>query len=258
MGTAFTSYIDFAQVTLYAFWIFFFGLIWWLRKEDRREGYPLEKDVPRSPPRALSTKFDIFLPSPKTFALPDGGTYTAPNFERDQREIKAERTAPSWGSPLTPTGNPMLSGVGPASWAERHDVPEKTFDGRDAVVPLRVATDYSHFAGHDPRGWKVTGCDGEVAGTCVDIWVDRSELMVRYLEVELDDAKGNRLIPAPMFKLSGPREIVHVSAITAEQFADVPALKADGSITTLEEERVGAYYAGGRMYATPKRIGPVV
>ena len=39
-----TSYIDFAQLSLYAFWLFFAGLIWYLRREDKREGYPLESD----------------------------------------------------------------------------------------------------------------------------------------------------------------------------------------------------------------------
>ena len=37
-----TSYIDFAQISLYVFWIFFAGLIYYLRREDKREGYPLE------------------------------------------------------------------------------------------------------------------------------------------------------------------------------------------------------------------------
>ena len=37
-----TQYIDFAQLSLYAFWLFFAGLIYYLRKEDKREGYPLE------------------------------------------------------------------------------------------------------------------------------------------------------------------------------------------------------------------------
>lgn len=36
--------IDFAQIVLYAFWIFFAGLIWYLRREDKREGYPLMSD----------------------------------------------------------------------------------------------------------------------------------------------------------------------------------------------------------------------
>jgi photosynthetic reaction center H subunit len=39
-----TGRIDFAQLVLYAFWIFFAGLIWYLRREDKREGYPLVSD----------------------------------------------------------------------------------------------------------------------------------------------------------------------------------------------------------------------
>lgn len=34
--------IDGAQIALYAFWLFFAGLIIYLRREDKREGYPLE------------------------------------------------------------------------------------------------------------------------------------------------------------------------------------------------------------------------
>jgi photosynthetic reaction center H subunit len=36
------DYLDGAQLALYAFWLFFIGLIIYLRKEDKREGYPLE------------------------------------------------------------------------------------------------------------------------------------------------------------------------------------------------------------------------
>lgn len=39
-----TSSIDFAQLLLYAFWLFFAGLIYYLRREDKREGYPMEPD----------------------------------------------------------------------------------------------------------------------------------------------------------------------------------------------------------------------
>ncbi len=38
---SFTNNIDFAQIMVYAFWIFFFGLVYYLRREDKREGYPL-------------------------------------------------------------------------------------------------------------------------------------------------------------------------------------------------------------------------
>jgi photosynthetic reaction center H subunit len=36
--------IDTAQVVLYVFWVFFAGLIFYLRREDKREGYPLVSD----------------------------------------------------------------------------------------------------------------------------------------------------------------------------------------------------------------------
>jgi hypothetical protein len=39
---AITNYIDVAQLVLYVFWFFFFALIFWIRTEDKREGYPAE------------------------------------------------------------------------------------------------------------------------------------------------------------------------------------------------------------------------
>lgn len=36
------EYIDGATIAIYAFWLFFFGLVIYLRREDKREGYPLE------------------------------------------------------------------------------------------------------------------------------------------------------------------------------------------------------------------------
>ncbi len=39
-----SNYIDFATIMIYAFWFFFFGLIVYIRREDKREGYPLVSD----------------------------------------------------------------------------------------------------------------------------------------------------------------------------------------------------------------------
>ena len=47
---AITGYIDVAQLVLYAFWIFFAGLIFYLRREDKREGYPLVFERPDTAP----------------------------------------------------------------------------------------------------------------------------------------------------------------------------------------------------------------
>jgi photosynthetic reaction center H subunit len=256
MSTALTESIDVAQVVLYGFWAFFFSLIYWLRREDRREGYPLEADNPR---RVGSRNF--LIPAPKVFLLPHGGTYEAPSFERDEREINAARTSEAAGSPLEPNGDALLSGVGPASFANRSDQPELTREGHDLIVPLRTAGDFAVMAGPDPRGWDVRATDGKVAGTVKELWVDRADVMVRYVEMELAEGGGGtgvRLIPMPMLLLDRDSKTVKVHALRAEQFASVPQLKEPDRITPLEEERVSAFFAGGRLYAEPKRLGPVV
>ena len=48
------------------------------------------------------------------------------------------------GSPVVPTGDPMIDGVGPAAWAEdRADHPDRTYHGEPKIVPMRVATGFS-------------------------------------------------------------------------------------------------------------------
>jgi photosynthetic reaction center H subunit len=255
MSTALTETIDVAQVVLYAFWFFFFGLIFWLRREDRREGYPLESDK-----RLLvgaRPGGGVFMPAPKTFIHPDGHTTQAPDFKRDQREIKGERVAGTVGAPLLPTGDALLSNIGPASWAERLDVVEKTREGHDQIVPMRVATDYSVDAGPDPRGWNVVAADGKVAGVVKDLWVDRADAMVRYLELEVEGS-GRRLLPITMALVKSNIGNVEVASIKSAHFASVPTIKEPDRVTVLEEEKISAFYAGGRLYADPSRVRPLV
>lgn len=68
--------IDVAEIAFYVFVLFFIGLIFYLRREDRREGYPLEDELTgrvETPGGPLSTA------STKSFQLPfDKGTVTAP------------------------------------------------------------------------------------------------------------------------------------------------------------------------------------
>jgi photosynthetic reaction center H subunit len=70
-----TGSLDFAQVVLYVFWVFAAGLIFYLRREDKREGYPLESE--RSP--HVRVQGFPWIPQPKTFLLPHGGTVSAPD-----------------------------------------------------------------------------------------------------------------------------------------------------------------------------------
>jgi photosynthetic reaction center H subunit len=252
---AITGHIDVAQVVLYAFWIFFAGLILYLRREDKREGYPLE-----SFGRGRRSVIGFPTPpAPKSFALAHGGTVMAPSGAVDAREIKARTVAPWEGAPLVPTGNPMLDGVGPAAYAMRADIPDLTVEGSPKIVPLRAAPDfYLEPRDPDPRGMEVIGADGRLAGTVSDAWVDKSEYLMRYLEVEMPGTDGPHhvLLPVNFSKIDGRRRRVRVNAILADQFLHVPVTKHPDQVTFLEEERICAYYGGGTLYATRKRQEP--
>ena len=81
----------------------------------------------------------------------------------------------------------MLARVGPAASALRADTPDLMHETAELrIVPLRVATDhYLDDESPDPRTMQVVGADGVVGGVVSDIWIDRAEAMIRYLEVTL-------------------------------------------------------------------------
>lgn len=250
--------IDFAQVCLYMFWAFFIYLIFYLRKEDRREGYPLFSEADGG----QKDRGFFFIPEPKTFDLPHGGTVQAPNFKLEEREMKIEKREVWPGAPYVPTGDPMADGVGPASYAERADKPDLTIEGHAKIVPLRVATDFAPAEGQlDLRGLDVIAADGEVAGTIADMWVDRTEALIRYLEVDV--AGGTKaILPMTLARVQKPMTRapgkVHVKSIMAAQFAGVPSVAKPDQITLLEEDKIQGYYAGGNLYASPERSEPLL
>jgi photosynthetic reaction center H subunit len=253
MGTgAITPYVDVAQLVLYAFWIFFAGLIYYLVRENHREGYPMETEDGRSG----TTGWPV--PQPKTYLLPHGGEVTVPNGWRERRQFAAEPTHAWTGAPLEPTGDPLLAGVGPGAWAERADVPDANEHGAPKIVPLRVAGSEFGVSARDidPRGLPVIGADGAPAGTVAELWIDTMEMMFRYLEVEL--AGGGRRVLLPMNFARVRRDGVHVASLMSTQFGGVPAIKSPDQITLLEEEKVMAYYGAGTLYADPRRAEPML
>ena len=254
---AITGYFDVAQITLYAFWVFFAGVVFYCRREDKREGYPLMPDRPS--PRTLVEGFPPTPPA-KVFILGHGGMHES---RAAERAIAAVPTGPYPGSPLEPTGNPMVDGVGPAAWAMRTDQPDVGFDDRlPKIVPLRVATDF--FLAEedpDPIGMPVYGADRLMAGTCVDAWIDRAEVIIRYLEVEITGVTGPRRVLVPMNLVQiiiGARAQIRVASILAEQFANIPVLRNPDQVTLLEEDMIVGYFGGGKLYATPARLGPLL
>lgn len=254
---AITEYIDVAQIVLYAFWIFFFGLIYYLRREDKREGYPMES---ANSDRVRVQGFPP-MPPPKVFLLRDGTEYHAPPGNVDNRDPASLSPEQLRGAPIEPIGNPMLAPVGPASYVARAELPDMTAEGDPKIVPLRVAPNF-HIPHEDPdpRGMPVIGADGVVAGVVNEVWADRAETIVRYLEVELAPALGARrvLLPMPYVRVDSRRRRITVRSILASQFAQVPATARDDIITLREEDRITAYYSSGHLYATPERRGPVL
>jgi photosynthetic reaction center H subunit len=231
---------DVAELAFLLFFGFFVALVFYLNKESRREGYPLEdEETGKIHPGSL------FDGDKKSFQLPHGrGTYV-------------------------PEDVPMKDGMGPAAWANRSKYPDLTFDGRPRIVPIAQSHEII-VAPNDPQliGWPVKAADGAVVGKVSDIWVDQAEHIIRYLEVETASGKkvlapmmvafvhGNGLLDAILPIIDNKPEYVEIDAITAAQFEDVPAIETPGIITRYEEDRIQAYFGGGYMYATPERAEP--
>lgn len=255
MSPALTPNIDVALLVFWAFVLFFVGLVFYLRREDRREGYPLEDEITGRlgiPGGPLSTA------STKSFRLPFGhGVTTAPSHGREPVRIAARFTDRFAGAPYAPTGDPLADGIGPAAWANRAKRPDLDMDGHPRIVPLSTAAGFS-TAAPDPglTGWPVIGADGKEAGTISDLWIDKADRLVRYMQLAGEGAPA--LVPIMMARVDNRRRRVVVDALNAAQFAGVPRLEARDRITLYEEERVQAYFGGGYLYANTARQEPIL
>ncbi len=255
---------DVAELTFLAFFVFFIGLVIYLNRESRREGYPLEDE--RS--GAVEHGGRLFDAAKKEFKLPHGrGTYVPEDEPRDENSkienLAAKQAFRAHGAPFVPTGDPMKDGVGPAAYANRQDYPDLTFDGRPRIVPIADSHEIEIAPNDtDPVGLPVYDANKKLAGTVSDVWVDQAEHIIRYLEVTTNSGK-KVLAPMGVAAVQGKglmfgdlKPLVDIDAITAEQFEDVPAIANPGQITRLEEDKIQAYYGGGYMYATAERGEP--
>ncbi len=238
------------------FWIFFFGLIYYLIRENHREGYPMDHaDSDNTPiegwPRA---------PEPKTYLLEDGREISIPREDAGNPPLNAQPAYKTSSAPLEPTGDPMRAGVGPGSWSTlRPDEVDLDHHGEPKIVPLSMAPECGvSTRDTDPRGLPLLDAQGNVAGTIRDLWLDRGEMQFRYLEAEIGAGGSMRRVLVPMtFASVGPSGVA-VHALYADQFAGVPATRATDRVTLLEEERITAYYGAGMLYADPSRAEPIV
>jgi photosynthetic reaction center H subunit len=252
---ALTSQIDVAQLALVTFALFFVGLVVYLLQENNREGYPLAREAGDG-----RRKFGRRgMPVPKVFVTRHDGLVTAPPFQ-NQPDIAAVATVAFSGGPLIPKGSPMLDGLGAAAFATRATVPDLDWqDGKPKIVPLRLLPNF-HVAREDadPRGMPVLGADGVVAGTVRDLWIDRTEVCLRYLEVELAGSGKRVLAPMPLANVSGKRRTVSFRTLLARHFDDVPLTASQEAVTLREEDQISGFFAGGQLYATAARSEPLI
>lgn len=248
--------IDAAQIAMITFIGFFIALVFWLRREDRREGYPLEDALTG---KLLSSGGPLSAAEQKTFILPfDRGTVSVPvrpGQGREPVDIAAKRRENFGGAPYSPVGDVFAAGVGPGSYANRAQWADQDAHGLPRIVPMGVVPEITVAkASTDPRGLPVYGADGAKAGTVVDLWVDRAEHQVRYLAVDT----GSKTVLAPMPMAVVRRGRVIISAINAADFAGAPFPADASQITRYEEERVIAYFGTGYLYANADRLEPLV
>ena len=248
--------LDITELVFLAFVLFFIALIFYLRREDRREGYPLENEMSgfvESPGGPLSRA------SVKTFKLPHGrGTVTPEDTRRERVDIPAKPAFGAHGAPFVPTGDPLIDGLGPASWADRKPIPDITHDGRPRIVPLSLDAHIA-IAARDPNpiGMMVIGADKQPVGEVTEVWIDRAEHVIRYLQIATEVGK-TVLAPMAMSVVKKGKGVIVIDALNAAQFAAAPVPAAPDQITFYEEERIVAYFGGGYLYATPERQEPLL
>lgn len=255
----FTQQIDIPEVLFILFLLFFLGLVYHIRQEDKREGYPLETDrTNRFGARDQVVGFPP-MPKPKVFLRKFGEPILSPG-PRRERDLDGilvpKHNFP--GSPYVPTGDPLVDGVGPASYALKEEVPDMTWHGEPNIVPLRKLPEHAiEGTETSPIGMDVVTRDGVRVGTVADVWINVSELFGRYLEVQaLPQFGADRIILPLAFADMRPRDkLAVVGMLTAAQFARVPRLAVPDIINFREEDRINAYYAGGYLYSKPMERG---
>ncbi len=242
-----SNQLDIPTLAFWVFALFFLGLVAWLQRESKREGYPLRASpfttelIEGFPPQPVGTR---------TYILNEGGTTEAPHHYA-QAPVSARPLYQFDGTPFYPLGNPLLAGIGPGSWVMKKDEIALTERGDKLLEPLRVMEGWSiQREDADPRGMAVFDWRWNHVGQVADVWIDRGIKIIRMLEVEVHDSirVGRVLVPVLHTEIREKSRRVRVTSLWAHQFADVPMPASADEITGPEEERLNAYYSAGFFY----------
>lgn len=246
-----TQYIDLPQAAFWVFFLLFVGMCLYLRRNDKREGYPMYAS-PFTPQRLLGFPLP---PPPHTYLLNEGGTTDTPHLY-EQAGPRGTPFRKFDGTPYTPSGNPLTACLGPGAWVMRRDEPMQTEKHEPVLKPLRELEDWWIDEDEtDPRGMTVFDWRWHPVGRVHDIWVDRAIRIMRLLEVELHD--GSRvLVPIYHTNINERTREIHVTSLHAHQFHGIPMPARDNLITAREDERLNAYFAAGRFYRASDLTDP--
>lgn len=242
--------LDVAILAVIAFVLFFLGLVYHLRQEDKREGYPMEITVGTGKVRH-SEGFPP-MPKPKLFYRPhDRGVVSAPR-EREAPVFPDGAKYQAEGYPMT-AEDPLGQALGTAAHPDRHDLADLNVLGEPKIVPLSEWDEYHVADGDvDPRGWPIVSNDGVEVGFIKDLWFNRAEFFLRYFEFEIPGEERTRMAPLFFCKVKTKAKVVEAFTLNADDLRRTPITGTVEYITMLEEDRVNAFFAGGRLYSKPK------
>ncbi len=253
MSGAITLHLDAVQILVAAFFLFFAGLVFYLRREDKREGYPMEDVSPVGRP------IEGFPPAPppKTYLLLNGSTTQVPHDE-PPATLAAAPLLRFPGAPLVPIGDPMRAEIGPGAYPLRMNEPFMAF-GHPQVRPLRLARDWKVAPGDaDPRALTVVDRRHVECGVVHDLWVDRAVRILRYLEVTISPGR-TVLLPIYYADVKPRRGLrggfVRVRLMLAQEFRRIPGLADPDQVTAREEDRINAYFAGALLFSGARQGG---
>lgn len=134
-----------------------------------------------------------------------------------------------------------------ADGAARRKANAQPADGR--LVRLDQGKEFHVSKGSsDPRGWKVVGGDGAKLGKVTELIVDREEMRVRYLDVDVDEKKleletidRHVLIPVERARLDHKHKTVILDGLFARDLATYPVFTGLPLEKGFEDEVVGRY-----------------
>jgi photosynthetic reaction center H subunit len=241
-----TQHIDLPQIAFWLFFVAFVAICYVLRRNDKREGYPL-KASPFTAERLLGAPLAA---TPVTYLLNEGGATSTPH---DYPDPPAS-VLPLYrfdGTPFRPTAGLLGTSLGPGAWVMRNNEPMLNEKGELLLQPLRLCEHWAVSEGEaNPCGMAVFDVRWRHIGIVADVWIDRGIRIIKHLEIELRASLGGARVLVPIFHVTineRAREI-RVTALSQHEFGEVPMPAAQDRITAREEDRLNAYFAAGRFY----------